>query len=163
MTRFAVAPLAFLLAAALVACEEPVTGALPDGCEMARVTRVVDGDTIHVDRAGRDETVRYIGIDTPETKKPDTPVQPFGPEASALNTRLVSGKTVCLEADITERDRYGRLLRYVWLKDGTLVNERLLFEGLATVTTYPPDVKYVESRYLPAQEAARAARRGLWK
>ena len=163
MTRFALAPLVLLLAVSLAACEEPITGVLPAGCEMTRVTRVVDGDTIHVEHTGRDETVRYIGIDTPETKAPDTPVQPFGPEASALNSRLVSGKTVCLESDTTERDRYGRLLRYVWLKDGALVNERLLLEDLATVTTYPPDVKYVESRYLPAQEAARSARRGLWK
>ena len=149
----------------MAACETPVTvtGALPEGCEMARVLRVVDGDTIHIDSHGTDETVRYIGIDTPETKKPDTPGQPFGPEASALNARLVAGKTVCLERDISERDRFGRLLRYVWLKDGTLVNERLLSEGLATVTTFPPDVKYVESRYLPAQEAARAAGRGVWR
>lgn len=130
---------------------------------MARVTRVVDGDTIHVDLDGKDETVRYIGVDTPETKKPDTPVQPFGPEASEFNEKLVRGKTVCLEKDVSERDRFGRLLRYIWLRDGRLVNEELLREGLATISTFPPDVKYVESRYLPAQREAQEARRNLWE
>ncbi|MCC6387793.1 MAG: thermonuclease family protein [Dehalococcoidia bacterium] len=139
----------------------PPAAQLP-ACQWATATRVVDGDTIVVTINGAEDRVRYIGVDTPETVAPGEPVQPFGPEASALNRALVQGKQVCLEKDITNRDRYGRLLRYAWLADGRLVNEELLLAGLATVVTYPPDVKYVESRYLPAQRAAREAGRGIW-
>lgn len=139
----------------------PAPRSLPS-CTWARVVTVIDGDTIDVDLPGGRERVRYIGVDTPETKDPRTGVQPYGPEASAFNTQLVGGKEVCLERDITERDRYGRLLRYVWLSDGTFVNEALLLAGLAVISTYPPDVKYVDSIYLPAQQAAQAAGRGIW-
>ncbi|MFN8506489.1 MAG: thermonuclease family protein [Dehalococcoidia bacterium] len=139
----------------------PPSANLP-ACQWVTVTRVVDGDTIVVNINGTEDRVRYIGVDTPETVDPGQPVQPFGPEASALNRSLVEGKRVCLEKDLTNRDRYGRLLRYAWLADGTMVNEALLLAGLATVVTYPPDVKYVESRYLPAQRAAREAGRGIW-
>ncbi len=131
-------------------------------CEPAEVVRVIDGDTISVRVGGRVETVRLIGIDTPETVHPEQPPEPFGKEARDYLASLLDEGTVCLERDVSERDRYGRLLRYVWLQDGTLVNEALLLAGLAVVTTYPPDVKYVESRFLPAQQAARAAGRGLW-
>ena len=79
------------------------------------------------------------------------------PKPPSATAELIGNRDVCLEHDITERDRYGRLLRYVWLPDGRLANEVLLREGLATVTTYPPDVKYVKSRYLPAQREAQAA------
>ena len=140
----------------------PVPSAQLPACQWATVARVVDGDTIVVRANGGEDRVRYIGVDTPETVAPGQPVQPYGPEASSFNRALVEGKQVCLEKDITDRDRYGRLLRYAWLADGRLVNEELLLAGLATVVTYPPDVKYVESRYLPAQRAAREAGRGIW-
>ncbi len=132
-------------------------------CQWARVRSVTDGDTVRVDfEAGAaNQPVRYIGIDAPETVKPDTPVQPFGPEASRENARLVAGKRICLEKDVSERDRYDRLLRFAWLPDGTLVNEALVRAGLATLDTFPPDVKYVE-RLAAAQTAAREARRGMW-
>lgn len=138
---------------------------LPAGvvCQWARVRSVTDGDTIRVDfEAGpANQPVRYIGMDTPETVKPDTPVQRFGPEASRENARLVDGERLCLERDVSERDRYDRLLRYVWLSDGTMVNEALVLAGLATVDTFPPDVKYVE-RFIAAQHVAREAGRGMW-
>jgi micrococcal nuclease len=128
--------------------------------EHVSVVEVVDGDTIKVSIDGALYTVRYIGVDTPETKHPTVGVECFGREASAANQQLVGGKTVLLEKDISETDRYGRLLRYVWL-DGELVNERLVREGYAVSSTYPPDVKYQE-RFLAAQKEAREANRGLW-
>ena len=143
----------------------PASGTIPPGviCAWAKVRSVTDGDTIRVDFDSGlpNQPVRYIGIDAPETVKPDTPVQPFGPEASRENARLVSGKHLCLEKDVSERDRYDRLLRYAWLPDGTLVNETLVLAGLATADTFPPDVKYVE-RFIAAQAAAREAGRGMW-
>jgi micrococcal nuclease len=132
--------------------------------EQARVVRVVDGDTIIVDRGQGDERLRYIGIDTPETVKPDTPVAWMGPEATAANRALVEGQEVVLERDVSETDQYGRLLRYVWLESDAgwlMVNEALLRRGVAQVTTYPPDVAYVD-RFLQAQRAAREAGVGLW-
>lgn len=131
-------------------------------CGWSKLVRVVDGDTIVVRLAGEEETVRYIGVDTPETSHPTRGVEPFGPEATAANRALVEGRRLCLERDITIRDRYGRLLRYVWREDGTLINEALLAQGMAQVVTYPPDVKYVESRFLPAQAEARNAGLGIW-
>ncbi len=140
-------------------------GLAPTGpIEPARVVRVVDGDTIVVDRGRGEEKVRYIGVDTPETVKPGSPVEWMGPQASAANRALVEGREVVLERDVSEYDRYGRLLRYVWLQDGatwTLVNLALVAAGYAQVVTYPPDVKYVEL-YLAAQREAREAGRGLW-
>ena len=132
--------------------------------EPARVVRVVDGDTIVVDRGRGQEKLRYIGVDTPETVKPGSPVEWMGPQASAANRALVDGREVILERDVSEYDRYGRLLRYVWIHDGgtwTLVNLALVAAGYAQVVTYPPDVKYVD-RYLEAQAEARTAGRGLW-
>lgn len=144
----------------------PSTAALaPTGpTEPARVVRVVDGDTIVIDRGRGEEKLRYIGVDTPETVKPGSPVEWMGPEASAANRALVDGRDVVLERDVSEVDRYGRLLRYVWLRNGdawTLVNLALVAAGYAAVVTYPPDVKYVEL-YLVAQAEAREAGRGLW-
>lgn len=132
-------------------------------CQWARVRSVTDGDTIRVDFEGgsANQPIRYIGVDTPETVHPTLGKQPFGVEASAENTRLVGGKRVCLEKDVSERDRFDRLLRYVWLPDGSMVNERLVLSGLATVDTFPPDVRYVE-RFVSAQVKAREAGRGIW-
>jgi len=126
----------------------------------ARVTRVVDGDTIQVLLGGVEYRVRYIGIDTPETKHPTRGVEPFGPEASEANRALVEGKTVFLEKDVSEVDQYGRLLRYVYVGD-LMVNEELLRQGLARVATFPPDVKYVD-HFLAVQRGARDAGLGIW-
>lgn len=118
------------------------------------VSRVIDGDTIVLDGGDR---VRYIGIDTPEdTAKRDC----FGRQATQRNRELVEGRQVALEKDVQETDRFGRLLRYVWV-DGQMVNEILVEEGFASVSTFPPDVRHQE-RFLEAQERARRAGAGLW-
>ncbi|MDO8638652.1 MAG: thermonuclease family protein [Candidatus Daviesbacteria bacterium] len=126
------------------------------------VTRVVDGDTIEIEGG---QKVRYIGIDTPETVDPRRAVGCFGKEASNKNKELVEGKMVILEKDITNVDKYGRLLRYVYLKqaDGTLlfVNDYLVREGYAKNYTYPPDVKF-NAQFLEAEREAREQNRGLW-
>ena len=132
--------------------------------ETARVVRVIDGDTIVVDRGRGPERLRYIGVDAPETVRPGTPVEWMGPQASAANRALVAGRTVVLTRDVSETDRYGRLLRYVWLRRGsgwTFVNLELVRRGFAQVETVPPDVRYVDA-FRAGQAAARAADRGLW-
>jgi len=121
------------------------------------VKRVIDGDTIELETG---ETVRYIGIDTPETVHPDKPVQCFGKEASTKNTELVAGKRVRLEKDVSETDRYGRLLRYVYVGD-TFINDYLVRQGYANASSYPPDVKY-QDQFRQAEQEARVAKRGLW-
>jgi micrococcal nuclease len=132
-----------------------------------KFVRIVDGDTIKVDWKGAVVSVRYIGVDAPESVKPNSPVAWMGPQASAANQRLMdrSGGTVYLEKDVSETDRYGRLLRYVWIKtEGgwLMVNLELLRLGVAQVATFPPDVKYIDPWFLDAQAAARAAGIGLW-
>jgi micrococcal nuclease len=128
----------------------------------ATVTRVVDGDTVKVRVAGRRETVRYIGVDTPESVKPGTPVQCFAKAASARNRQLVAGQPVTLRTDAEARDRYGRLLAYVYRRrDGLFVNAALVRDGYARTLTIPPNVSHAPE--LDAlQRAARVARRGLW-
>ena len=138
-------------------------GAVRPGADLsATVTRVVDGDTVHARVGGRDETVRYIGMDTPETVKPGVPVQCFGKAASAANRRLVDGQRVRLRLDAEPRDRYGRLLAYVYRRrDGLFVNAALVRDGFATILTIAPNVSH--ARDLRALERrARARRRGLW-
>ncbi|MCG2692623.1 thermonuclease family protein [Candidatus Parcubacteria bacterium] len=122
-----------------------------------KVVKVVDGDTIKLENG---EVVRYIGIDTPETVHPSKPVQCFGKEASDKNKELVEGKLVKLEKDITDRDKYGRLLYYVRVGD-LFVNDELVRQGYAYIYTYPPDVKYSE-QFVQAQKEARENNRGLW-
>lgn len=121
------------------------------------VNRVIDGDTIELSSG---EKVRYIGIDTPETKDPRKPVQCFGEEAYLKNKELVEGKAVKMEKDISERDKYGRLLRYVFV-DSLFINDYLVRQGFARVYTYPPDVKY-QPQFLEAERQARENNRGLW-
>ncbi|TSC54211.1 MAG: micrococcal nuclease, partial [Microgenomates group bacterium LiPW_16] len=118
---------------------------------------VIDGDTIEIENG---ERVRYLGIDTPETVDPRKPVQCFGVEASKKNKELVEGKNIRLEKDITDKDKYGRLLRYVWV-DSLFVNLELVKQGFATSYTYPPDVKH-QAEILAAEAEAREANRGLW-
>lgn len=122
-----------------------------------KVTRVIDGDTIEIEGG---ERVRYIGIDTPETVDPRKPVQCFGVEASKKNKELVEGKSVRLEKDITNRDKYNRFLRYVWIGD-TFVNLELVQQGFAQSYSYPPDIKY-QDRFVAAQKVARESKIGLW-
>lgn len=138
----------------------PGADATPERVE-AHVVRVVDGDTIRVGIEGEVYRLRYIGIDTPETKHPERPIEWMGPEASRANAELVQGQTVYLEKDVSETDQYGRLLRYVFLADGTFVNAELVRRGYAQVTTYPPDVKY-QDLFLELQREARENERGLW-
>ena len=135
---------------------QPTLGdGLPAGSGLAQVTNVIDGDTIDVRFNDRLYRVRYIGIDTPETGKD------LWDLATARNRALVTGKTVQLELDVSETDRYGRLLRYVYLPDGSLVNEILVREGLARVMPYPPDT--AQDKRLQAAEAwARDRKLGIW-
>jgi len=137
----------------------------------ARVTRVVDGDTVHVSLNGADETVRLIGVDTPETVKPNSPVQPHGKEASDYTRSQLEGKTVYLEKDVQERDKYGRLLAYIWMDQPLEISDRelrsklfnagLLLDGYAQILTIPPDVKYVDY-FIGYQKEARESNKGLW-
>lgn len=127
----------------------------------AQVVKVQDGDTIEVDLGnGFVKTVRYIGIDTPETVDPRKSVQCFGREASSMNKSLVENQTVFLEKDVSETDKYGRLLRYVYLGD-LLVNKYLVQEGFAHSSAYPPDISR-QSDFDQAEEEARLNNKGLW-
>ena len=159
---------AVLIALSLSRCGMPGGGSEePSGPVSARVTRVVDGDTIEVELPGGDrEDVRYIGIDTPETVKPGTPVQCGGPKAHEVNDRLVYGKTVTLRFDAERRDVYDRLLAYVYLPGGRggrplFVNAELARRGLARTLTIPPNDSFAP---LFARLAGRAGvrGRGLW-
>lgn len=129
----------------------------------ATVLRVVDGDTIHARVGGRDETIRLIGIDTPETVKPNTPVQCFGEEASRQTKSLLAPRTLIrLERDAEARDDYGRLLAYVYRAgDGMFVNLELARDGFAVPLTIPPNVAHTDE-FVAAAADARRAGRGLW-
>jgi micrococcal nuclease len=144
-----------LLACLLVSLLASGCGSGSNDSNTARVVRVVDGDTIEVSLNGTTEKVRLIGVDTPETVHPTIGVEPYGKEASNFTKEKLTDQTVKLEFDVEERDRYGRLLAYVWL-DEELFNEVLLKEGYAQLATYPPNVKYVE-RFKAAQKEARKA------
>ena len=126
----------------------------------ARVVRVVDGDTIVARVDGQDEYVRYIGVDTPETVKPDAPVQCFGPDASDENHRLVEGRTVRLTFDREVRDDYGRLLAYVHTGK-RFVNAELVRDGYARTLAIEPNTAHAGAFQRLAAKAARAGR-GLW-
>jgi len=126
-----------------------------------RVVRVVDGDTIHVRIGDRVEKIRYIGINTPEVHHPRKGQEPGGREAAWVNAELVLGKSVRLELDVQTRDRYGRLLAYVWMAD-LMVNAELVRRGYAQVMTVPPNVRH-QALFLRLQREAREAGRGLWR
>ena len=133
--------------------------------EHAFVTEVVDGDTIHVLIGMEQKTIRLLGIDTPETKDPRKPVQCFGKEASNKTKELLEGKEIILQKDVSETDKYGRLLRFIYLPlpDGKIlfIDDYLIREGYAHVLTIPPDVKHSD-QFLEAQREARDNRKGLW-
>jgi micrococcal nuclease len=124
------------------------------------VVRVVDGDTIQVRLGDRIEKVRYIGVNAPELHHPTRGAEPGGREAAAVNRRLVDGRHVRLELDVQVRDRYGRLLAYVWVGD-VMVNAEMVRRGYAQVMTVPPNVRY-RDLFRALQREAREARRGLW-
>ena len=130
------------------------------GLVPAKVTRVVDGDTIHVEIEGKDYRLRYIGMDTPETVDPRRPVGCFGEEARDRNRQFVEGRMVGLEKDVSETDSFGRLLRYVWVED-RMINAALVEEGYALASTYPPDIRY-SGLFASLQVQAREGQRGLW-
>lgn len=146
-------------ATTLAACggDDP---ALPPG--HATVVSVIDGDTIVARVAGRDERIRLIGIDTPETVAPGRPVECFGPEASARARELLApGEVVLLERDVEARDRYDRLLAYVTTADGTSVNRVLVAEGYAEASAFPPNTA-LDAELADLEAAARQAGSGLW-
>lgn len=127
----------------------------------AQVLSVTDGDTFRAKLPdGTEERIRLLLIDTPETKHASKPVQPFGPEASVFAENMLLGNQVHLEFDVAERDQYGRLLAYVYI-GYEMLNERLLEEGLARVSVFQPNVKYVE-RFRHIQQTAREQRLGVW-
>lgn len=121
------------------------------------VKSVIDGDTIELEDGTK---IRYIGIDTPESVHPSKPVECFGKEAATKNEELVGGKRVRLEKDISETDRYDRLLRYAYVGD-LFVNDFLVRQGYANAVSFPPDVRYLE-QFRQAEREARESKRGLW-
>ena len=172
-----------LLSIVLVGCarhqvdlstQAPATSASePEGYEVGIVDRVVDGDTIEVEVTTRVEgpgagatdigtiyDVRLTGIDTPESVKPDSPVECFGKEASAAADALLDGQEVRLVRDIEDTDQYDRLLRYVYLGD-EMANARLVINGYASAYTYPPNVRHSEL-FVQLESEARENNRGLW-
>ncbi len=127
------------------------------------VTKVTDGDTLHVMIDGTDETVRLIGINTPETVDPRRAVECYGKEASARMKEIASGKIVRLEYDDSQslRDAYGRLLAYIYLEDGQMINRKMVAEGYAYEYTFLTPYRY-QSEFRQLQKLAQGAGRGLW-
>jgi len=130
--------------------------------DLVRCVEVVDGDTLKVELGGTIERVRLIGVDTPETVHPQKPVEYFGKEASEFTRRLTEGQLVRLERDPSnaDRDRYGRLLRYVYLEDGRLLNAEIIAEGYGFAYVKFPFERMEEFREL--EREAREKGRGLW-
>jgi micrococcal nuclease len=154
---------ALALGGVVVACATPGSRAIGPVEGDAVVARVVDGDTLVAQVRGHDERVRLIGIDTPETVSPTKPVQCYGKEASNhLEALLPRGSAIRLAVDAEARDRYGRLLAYVYRRrDGLFVNLELATDGFASLLTYPPNVAHVDE-LTAAVADARAHERGLW-
>jgi len=125
------------------------------------VTRIVDGDTVEINYNSQKEKVRLIGIDTPETVKPNTPVQAYGKDASEFTKSQLLNNYIALEFDEQERDQYGRLLAYVYI-NGEMFNKTLLSKGLARVSTFPPNTKYVDE-FIEIEATAKSNKIGLWE
>lgn len=131
---------------------------------VVKVKRVIDGDTIEIETG---QKVRYIGMDTPELHDPRKPIQCFAQEAYLKNKELIEGKTIRLEKDISETDKYGRLLRYIYLQENNatteaiFINNYLVENGYAFVATFPPDVKFA-GLFVQSQQKARNNHAGLW-
>ena len=134
-----------------------------DSNALYSVVKVVDGDTLKIDMNGKEETLRLIGINTPETVDPRKPVECFGKEASNEAKKLLTGKKVRVEKDPTqaERDKYQRLLAYVYGEDGLFFNKYTIEQGYAYEYTYDVPYKY-QDEFKTAQRTAETAKRGLW-
>ena len=156
-------PLLVALALSLGACTTPSRAPTPAADGTGVVVRPVDGDTVIVSLGGVEEPVRLIGIDTPESVAQDRPVECFGLEAKERAAALLpAGTPVRLERDVEARDRYDRLLAYVFrVEDDVLVNLLLVEEGFAEAVAYPPNTAR-QADFERAEAAARAAGRGLW-
>ena len=176
------APISVVLLLTFAACSAPVTLERqspatfqnePDGYEEARVVRIVDGDTIRVvitevvdgpgagvSSLGSEYPVRLIGIDTPESVRPGTPVECFGREASDAAKAFLDGEEVRMVKDVENVDHYDRLLRYVYIGD-EMANARLVVNGYATAYTYPPNVRHSDL-FVQLEREAREDDRGLW-
>jgi endonuclease YncB( thermonuclease family) len=139
----------------------PGTGGEPPA-GLHKITQIIDGDTIAVEIDGKEERVRLIGVDTPETQDPRKPVQCFGQAASDFTKRLIGEHDVRLEKDdlSSNRDRYNRILRYVYLPDGTLVNAEIIRQGYGYAYTRFEFTKMAE--FKGYEQDARQAKRGLW-
>src|SRR5207237_67791 len=139
--------------------DTPVQKAQQNQPGLYSIAHFVDGDTIAVDMDGHIEEVRFIGVDTPETHRPNTPVQCFGPEAASYTKSTIGSNKVRLQADPldTNRDRYGRLLRYVFLPDGTLIQDKLVSEGYAFAYTQFPFEK--KQQFVDEEAAAKVAKK----
>ena len=135
----------------------PTQSTASPSAELATVKRVIDGDTIELTDGRK---VRYIGVDTPELHHPTKGVQCYGKEAMEKNKELVEGKEIRMVKDVSETDRYKRLLRYVYLGN-IFINKYLASEGYALQATFPPDIRYAEI-FGKAAEEARINNRGLW-
>ena len=159
-----------LLLAGLVFIGSPLAGFSQN--DVLTATRTVDGDTLQLSNG---EKVRLIGVDTPEssnnsklrrdakrTGQDAKEIVMMGKEAAAFTRALVQGKSVRLEFDVQKRDKYGRLLAYAYLEDGTFVNAEIMKAGYGQVMTIPPNVKYQEL-FLKLEREARESKRGLWK
>ncbi len=129
-----------------------------------KVTKVIDGDTVNMEKDGKSENIRLIGIDTPETVDPRKPVQCFGKEASSKAREILMGKRVALEEDPTQgdRDKYGRLLRFVFLDDGTNFNKFMIDEGYAYEYTYQNNPYKYQAEFKNVEKVARESKKGLW-
>jgi micrococcal nuclease len=157
-----------LLVLIIAAANAPANVASPDPNKKfisAKIVKVVDGDTMDVSFKDGDkdkkETIRLLLVDTPETVAPGKPIQPFGPEASAFAKETLSGNDVKLEIDVSERDKYGRLLCYLYVGD-RMFNEMLLEKGLARVAyIYPPNIKYVD-QFKNIQKKSQLSGAGIW-
>lgn len=126
--------------------------------------KVIDGDTVNVEIDSKSQTIRLIGIDSPETVDPRKPVQCFGKEASNKAKEMLTEKNVTLEADSTQgdKDKYDRLLRYIYLEDGTSVNKYMISEGYAHEYTYQNNPYKYQAEYIKAEQSAREGKKGLW-
>jgi micrococcal nuclease len=151
--------LAFSLVISLLALGRHAAAQQPNAL-LGYVTRVVDGDTIYAAVGNRIEKIRYIGINTPEIHHPTKGSEPYGEAARQANARLVEGRWVNLVLDVQQRDRFGRLLAYVYIGD-RLINAELVWQGYAEAATYPPNVRYADY-FVGLQRQAREATRGLW-
>ncbi len=132
---------------------------LPPHSEPVRVVRVVDGDTLLLEDGVR---VRLLGVDTPETKRPDHPVEPFGPEASAFTREFIGSRPITLQYDRERRDRFGRVLAYVFVGD-QLLNEELIRAGLSRAETRFPFSQSMKRCFQAAEEFARESGHGIWQ